>query len=84
MTRREPLAPTDPRLRAYTEPQITTLLGELHRRGHQFGILWGSAAVKEKTLDGHLLIDFGNASVSTLINLLHLLRETERNEAWTP
>ncbi|MET8623277.1 hypothetical protein ABZW30_05870 [Kitasatospora sp. NPDC004669] len=79
---RDPVAPDDPRMRDYTEPHITTLLGELHRRGLPHGLLWGSAAAGETTLDGRILIDFGNAPVSTLLNLLHLLRDLERDEAW--
>jgi hypothetical protein len=69
-------------MRDYTQAQITTLLGELHRRGLPYGLLWGSASAGETTLDGRILIDFGNAPVSTLLNLLHLLRDLERDEAW--
>ncbi|MFJ9777705.1 hypothetical protein ACIRVF_41770 [Kitasatospora sp. NPDC101157] len=79
---RDPVAPDDPRMRDYTEAHITTMLGELHRRGLSHGLLWGSAAPGEKTLDGRILIDFGNAPVSTLLNLLHLLRDLERDEPW--
>ncbi|WP_030055509.1 MULTISPECIES: hypothetical protein [Streptomyces] len=79
---RPPIAPDDPRMHDYSAPQITTLLGELHRRGLPYGLLWGSASAGESTLDGRLLVDFGNAPVSTLLNLLHLLRELERDEAW--
>ncbi|MEU6966887.1 hypothetical protein AB0A71_03905 [Kitasatospora aureofaciens] len=79
---RDPIAPDDPRMRDYTETQITALLGELHRRGLPYGLLWGSAAPGEKTLDGRILIDFGNSPVSTLLNLLHLLRDLERDEPW--
>ncbi|MFF4378054.1 hypothetical protein [Kitasatospora sp. NPDC001547] len=70
---REPVAPDDPRMRDYTGPQITALLGELHRRGMPFGLLWGSASAGESTPDGRILVDFGHAPVSTLLNLLHLL-----------
>ncbi|ARF80082.1 hypothetical protein ACIG0C_13915 [Kitasatospora aureofaciens] len=79
---RDPIAPEDPRMRDYTETQITSLLGELHRRRLPHGLLWGSAAPGEKTLDGRILIDFGNSPVSTLLNLLHLLRDLERDEPW--
>ncbi|MFE5580469.1 hypothetical protein [Kitasatospora sp. NPDC056531] len=81
---RDPIAPDDPRMRDYTRLQITALLGELHRRGIPHGLLWGSADTPETTLDGRILVDFGNAPVSTLLNLLHLLRDLDRNEAWTP
>ncbi|MEU8923514.1 hypothetical protein AB0D10_21660 [Kitasatospora sp. NPDC048545] len=79
---RPPVAPDDPRMHDYTAPQITALLGEVHRRGLRYGLLWGSASAGESTLDGRLLVDFGNAPVSTLLNLLHLLRDTDRNAAW--
>ncbi len=73
-----PLEPHDPYLRTYTEPEVTSLLRELHERGRPFGIRWGSAAVSGATVDGRLLIDFGDASVATLLNLLALLREAGR------
>ncbi|MGW3038722.1 hypothetical protein ACWC9T_01490 [Kitasatospora sp. NPDC001159] len=79
---RDPIAPDDPRMRDYTQPQLTALLGELHRRGLPHGLLWGSASPGETTLDGRILVDFGNAPVSTLLNLLHLLRDLERDEPW--
>ncbi|WP_030241683.1 hypothetical protein [Streptomyces sp. NRRL S-350] len=79
---RDPIAPDDPRLRDYTGAHITALLGELHRRGMPHGLLWGSASAGETTLDGRILVDFGNAPVSTLLNLLHLLRDLERDEPW--
>ncbi|MER7751983.1 hypothetical protein [Kitasatospora sp. NPDC097643] len=75
-----PIAPSDPRMRDYTTPQVTNLLRELRERGRPFGILWGSAAATETTLDGRVLVDFGNAPVSTLLNLLHLLRDIEGDE----
>ncbi|MBV6701731.1 hypothetical protein [Kitasatospora aureofaciens] len=81
-TARDPIAPDDPRMRDYTGPQVTALLRELRKRGRPYGLLWGSASATETTLDGRLLVDFGNAPVSTLLNLLHLLRDAERNEAW--
>ncbi|MFB7127628.1 hypothetical protein DR950_25440 [Kitasatospora xanthocidica] len=79
---REPIAPDDPRMRNFAAPHITGLLGELHRRGLPYGLLWGSASAGETILDGRLLVDFGNAPVSTLVNLLHLLRDLDREAAW--
>ncbi|MFJ2777921.1 hypothetical protein [Kitasatospora sp. NPDC087315] len=76
--RHRPLAPDDPRMREYTEAQVTALLGELRERGRPHGILWGSATTHNGTVDGRVLIDFGNAPVSTLLNLLHLLHEAGR------
>ncbi|MBV2154287.1 hypothetical protein [Kitasatospora sp. SUK 42] len=65
-------------MRDYNAQQITLLLGELHRRGLPHGLLWGSASPGETTLTGHILVDFGNAPLSTLVNLLHLLTDLER------
>ncbi|MFB7476176.1 hypothetical protein [Kitasatospora sp. NPDC056184] len=73
-----PFEPHDAYLRTYTEPEVTALLGELHERGKPFGIQWGSAAVNGATIDGRLLVDFGDTSVATLLNLLTLLRERPR------
>ncbi len=73
-----PVDPHDPYLRTYTEPEVTALLLELHERGRPHGLRWGSAAVAEPTIDGRLLVDFGDAPVSTLLNLLALLREVPR------
>ncbi|MER7708384.1 hypothetical protein ABTX81_36525 [Kitasatospora sp. NPDC097605] len=73
-----PLEPHDKILRTYTEPEVTALIRELHERGKPFGIQWGSAAVNGSTIDGRLLISFGDTSVATLLNLLALLREELR------
>ncbi|MFD5087512.1 hypothetical protein ACFWOG_33390 [Kitasatospora sp. NPDC058406] len=74
-----PLTPHDPVLRTYTESEVAALLRELHEAGRPFGIQWGSAAINGTTVEGRLLVDFGNAPVSTLLNLLNLLRDTERH-----
>ncbi|MFD9593875.1 hypothetical protein ACFWA9_14095 [Kitasatospora sp. NPDC059973] len=85
MTRHAPVAPDDPRMRDYTEPRVTALLAELHERGRPFGIAWGSAATNG-SVDGRVLIGFGNAPVATLLNLLGLLRAAasaaERGDPW--
>ncbi|MER6365671.1 hypothetical protein [Kitasatospora sp. NPDC001527] len=73
-----PITPSDTYLRTYTEPEVTALLRELHERGKTFGIQWGSATVNGTTIDGRLLIDFGDTSLATLLNLLELLREAGR------
>ncbi|WP_043466688.1 hypothetical protein [Kitasatospora sp. MBT66] len=70
-----PVDPHDPYLRTYTEPEVTALLLELHERGRPHGLRWGSIAVSDPTIDGRLLVDFGDAPLSTLLNLLTLLRE---------
>ncbi|MFE4512930.1 hypothetical protein ACFRMQ_01860 [Kitasatospora sp. NPDC056783] len=79
---REPISPDDPRMRDYTSSHLTALLGELHRRGLRYGLLWDSAAAGGADRDGRLLVDFGNAPVSTLVNLLHLLRDLDREAVW--
>ncbi|MER7708940.1 hypothetical protein ABTX81_39510 [Kitasatospora sp. NPDC097605] len=73
-----PFTPNDTYLRTYTEPEVTSLLHELHERGKPFGIQWGSAHVNGATVDGRLLISFGDTSIATLLNLLTLLREASR------
>ncbi|MGW6916736.1 hypothetical protein ACWGB8_23360 [Kitasatospora sp. NPDC054939] len=80
--RRDPIAPDDPRMRDYTDAQVTALLLELHERGRAFGLRWGSATTVNGAVDGRILVDFGNAPIATLLNLLHLLRDTERGQTW--
>ncbi|MFF7637230.1 hypothetical protein ACFZB9_29385 [Kitasatospora sp. NPDC008050] len=79
--RRAPIAPADPRTCDYDDAQVTELITELQQRGGQFGLLWGSARTNG-TVDGHVLVNFGNAPVSTLLNLLHLMRELEGRGEW--
>ncbi|MET8697301.1 hypothetical protein ABZW10_00275 [Kitasatospora sp. NPDC004723] len=69
---RMPFAPQDKILRTYTEPEIASLLRELHERGEPFGIRWGSATVDGTTV--HL----GDTSLAIFLNLLELLREASR------
>ncbi|MFD0272796.1 hypothetical protein ACFVHB_02660 [Kitasatospora sp. NPDC127111] len=81
---RTPIAPDDPRMRTYTEPEVTALLRELHTIGREFGVQWGSATTHHSTVDGRLLINFGAAPVATLVNLLDLLRTTRgASRPWT-
>ncbi|MEV7021723.1 hypothetical protein [Kitasatospora sp. NPDC093558] len=70
-----PIAPDDPRMRDYNRAQVLALLAELRTRGRPYGLLWGSADASDTTIDGRLLVDFGHAPVSTLLNLLDLLRD---------
>ncbi|MFD8701083.1 hypothetical protein ACFV1W_00490 [Kitasatospora sp. NPDC059648] len=74
---RYPMQPTDPRIRAYTEDHIRTLLAELHERGRKFGLLFPSADL-DRTLDGRVLVRFNTAPASTLLNLLVLLLDADR------
>ncbi|GAB7185466.1 hypothetical protein ATKI12_5297 [Kitasatospora sp. Ki12] len=75
--RRHPMKPTDLRIRHYTDDHIRTLLAEVQERGRKFGLIWPSAGT-DKTLDGRVLVRFGTAPASTLLNLLVLLLDAER------
>ncbi|GAA1991030.1 hypothetical protein [Kitasatospora viridis] len=72
-----PIAPDDPTTLTHTDAQLTDLIRELQDQGAKFGLLWGSARTNG-TVNGHALVNFGNAPVSTLINLLALLKEADR------
>ncbi|WP_035847171.1 hypothetical protein [Kitasatospora azatica] len=76
-----PIAPTDPAMREYTDAQVTELIRELQQRGAKLGLRWGSARTNG-TVDGHVLVKFGNAPVSTLLNLLDLVKRAEVSGAW--
>ncbi|MFH8385028.1 hypothetical protein ACH4E7_29485 [Kitasatospora sp. NPDC018058] len=71
---RRPIEPADPLMRTYTEPEVSYLLAELHERGRKFGLLWPSATI-DSVVDGRVLVRFGNAPASTVLNLLALLRD---------
>ncbi|MFJ8472186.1 hypothetical protein [Kitasatospora sp. NPDC094011] len=75
---RYPMKPTDPRIRSYTEDQILILLAELQERGKRFGLIWPSATT-DRTLDGRVLVRFNTAPASTLLNLLTLLLDADRD-----
>jgi hypothetical protein len=72
--RRPPIASADPGARDYTEAQATELIRELQDKGTELGLLWGSARTNG-TVNGHVLVNFGNAPVSTLLNLLAVIDE---------
>ncbi|MEU8922882.1 hypothetical protein AB0D10_18380 [Kitasatospora sp. NPDC048545] len=74
------MKPTDPRIRNYTDDHIRTLLAEAQERGKKFGLIWPSAGT-DMTLDGRVLVRFGTAPASTLLNLLTLLLDADR-ETW--
>ncbi|MFF4818735.1 hypothetical protein ACFY2K_29620 [Kitasatospora sp. NPDC001309] len=71
------MQPTDPRIRAYSDEHIRTLLAELHERGRKFALVFPSATT-DKTLDGRVLVRFNTAPASTLLNLLTLLLDADR------
>ncbi|TQF02638.1 hypothetical protein E6W39_10665 [Kitasatospora acidiphila] len=79
--RPRPIAPDGPGMRDYTEARVTELIRELQEHGRPLGLLWGSARTSG-TVDGHVLVNFGNAPVSTLLNLLNLVQEAERSGSW--
>ncbi|MFJ8476245.1 hypothetical protein [Kitasatospora sp. NPDC094011] len=80
---RNPIEPADPLMRTYTELEITYLLAELAERGRNFGLLWPSATT-DSVVDGRVLVRFGNAPASTVLNLLALLRDHDKTEDDTP
>ncbi|MEE1823270.1 hypothetical protein [Streptomyces sp. BE20] len=78
-----PIAPDDPRMRTYTEPEVTALLAELHERGRPLGIVWPSATTAGM-VDGRVLVRFGHASTATVLNLLDvftLLKSRDHDHA---
>ncbi|MFJ8624645.1 hypothetical protein ACIRD3_17615 [Kitasatospora sp. NPDC093550] len=76
---RRPTDPADPSIRTFTEPQVAALLAEVRELGAKFGLLWPSATT-DSVVDGRVLVRFGNAPTSTVLNLLALLRDAERAE----
>ncbi|MFD7453131.1 hypothetical protein [Kitasatospora sp. NPDC059827] len=68
-----PIEPGHPLMRTYTELEVGYLLVELAERGRKFGLLWPSATT-DSVVDGRVLVRFGNAPASTVVNLLALLR----------
>ncbi|MFJ6771464.1 hypothetical protein ACIQOV_10940 [Kitasatospora sp. NPDC091257] len=78
MARRHPMLPTDPRIRHYTDAHISTLLAEVQDRGRKFGLIFPSAGT-DRTIDGRVLVRFNTAPASTLLNLLVLLLDAERD-----
>ncbi|MEU4302547.1 hypothetical protein [Kitasatospora aureofaciens] len=73
-----PIEPDDPLMRTYTEIEVAYLLAELAERGRKFGLLWPSAAI-DSVVDGRVLVRFGNAPASTVLNLLTLLRSHDNS-----
>ncbi|MBD0675251.1 hypothetical protein ACIQOW_34390 [Kitasatospora sp. NPDC091335] len=78
--KRQPMKPSDPRIRSYTEMDVLALVGELHERGRKFGLLFPYACT-DRTRDGRVLVRFANAPVSTLLNLLTLLLDADRERS---
>ncbi|GAB7185905.1 hypothetical protein ATKI12_5736 [Kitasatospora sp. Ki12] len=74
-----PIEPDDSLMRTYTEPEVAYLIAELQERGREFGLLWPSATT-DSVVDGRVLVRFGNAPASTVLNLLTLLREHAKPE----
>ncbi|MFI9323979.1 hypothetical protein ACIGXI_29950 [Kitasatospora aureofaciens] len=78
-----PIEPDDPLMRTYTEIEVAYLLAELAERGCKFGLLWPSAAT-DGVVDGRVLVRFGNAPASTVLNLLTLLRSHDSSSEDDP
>ncbi|MGW1173763.1 hypothetical protein ACWD4P_08565 [Kitasatospora sp. NPDC002543] len=76
---RRPTGPADPVGRTYTEPEVSSLLSELRDRGRKFGLIWPSLAT-DRVVDGRVLVRFGAAPASTVLNLLAVLRHYEREK----
>ncbi len=74
------MKPTDPRIRHYTDRHIRTLLAEVQERGRKFGLIFPSADT-DRTINGRVLVRFNTAPASTLLNLLTLLLDADR-ETW--
>ncbi|MFG2913515.1 hypothetical protein ACGF0D_11580 [Kitasatospora sp. NPDC048298] len=80
---RRPTGPADPIMRTYTEPEVASLLDELRERGRKFGLIWPSLAT-DRVVDGRVLVRFGAAPASTVLNLLAVLRHYEYEKAEAP
>ncbi|WP_369185201.1 hypothetical protein [Streptomyces sp. Y1] len=80
---RRPIEPGDPLMRSYTELEVVYLIDELRERGREFGLLWPSAETNG-VVDGRVLVRFGNAPASTVVNLLALLRDLRTAESEDP
>ncbi|HJD83369.1 hypothetical protein [Kitasatospora aureofaciens] len=74
-----PIEPDDPLMRTYTEIEVAYLLAELAERGRRFGLLFPSATT-DSVVDGRVLVRFGNAPASTVLNLLSLLRSHDHDK----
>lgn len=74
-----PIHPADPAIRHLTSRQLADLIVELRTEGREFGLLWPFARPGETVVDGRVLVSLGNVPVSTLINLLALVREFKRH-----
>ncbi|MDH6110907.1 hypothetical protein P3T36_004480 [Kitasatospora sp. MAP12-15] len=74
----EPNQPGDAETRALSVEQLRGLLDQLHAVGKPLGVIFPSADCGGRTIDGGRLVSFGGGPASTVVNLLHLLREHVR------
>ncbi|MFJ9774699.1 hypothetical protein ACIRVF_26230 [Kitasatospora sp. NPDC101157] len=74
-----PIEPDDPLMRTYSEIEVAYLLAELAERGRRFGLLWPSVGT-DSVVDGRVLVRFGNAPASTVLNLLTFLRSHDHDK----
>ncbi|MFF2543038.1 hypothetical protein ACFVUY_10795 [Kitasatospora sp. NPDC058063] len=77
---RRPTGPADAIMRTDTDPEVASLLDELHSRGRKFGLIWPALAT-DRVVDGRVLVRFGAAPASTVLNLLAILRHYDKAEA---
>ncbi|MFE6051610.1 hypothetical protein ACFQ6N_12670 [Kitasatospora sp. NPDC056446] len=77
---RRPTGPADAIMHTYTEPEVASLLDELHERGRKFGLIWPGLAT-DHVVDGRVSVRFGVAPASTVLNLLAILRHYGATEA---
>ncbi|MGW7449176.1 hypothetical protein [Kitasatospora sp. NPDC054795] len=77
---RRPTGPADAIMHTCTEPEVTSLLDELRERGRKFGLIWPALAT-DRVIDGRVLVRFGAAPASTVLNLLAILRHYDKAEA---
>ncbi|WP_035800962.1 hypothetical protein [Kitasatospora mediocidica] len=74
----QPNRPGDAETRALSVEQVRGLLDQLHAVGKPLGVVFPSAETGGRAIDGNLLVTFGGGPVSSVTNLLHLLREHVR------
>ncbi|MFJ9692767.1 hypothetical protein [Kitasatospora sp. NPDC101183] len=75
MNAHRPIRPGDPAFERLSRAEIFQLIVELRSASREFGLLWPSAKPGERTLNGRVLVNLGNVPVSTVVNLLAVLRE---------
>ncbi|MFJ9694141.1 hypothetical protein [Kitasatospora sp. NPDC101183] len=78
MKAHHPIHPTDPALVYLSRREITELIVDLRVEGREFGALWPCATPGTADMNGVRLVNLGVVPVSTVVNLLAVLREFKR------